>query len=235
MRLFEKLKKYKAYIIIGIIIIFLFVTAYEYYHKYMYILRSPKDLKNLIMSYGKYGIFAFLVLQILQVVAFFIPGEFVQIASGYMYGSFLGSVLSVLGIVLGSIIAYLISMIYGKPLVNKMVSNRQLKFFKRILNLGNMNLVVFLVYLIPGIPKDILSYICGISNISLKNFIIYSTLGRLPGIIISSYFGAKIYSENKIMLIIITIVVTMLFFIGIFKGEKIILKMVKHKSSQNDN
>lgn len=235
MRLFKTLKKYKTYIIIAIIGVFLSIIAYEYYHKYMYVLRNPKQLKDLIMSYGKYGVFIFLILQVLQVVAFFIPGEFVQVAAGYIYGSFLGSILSILGITVGSIIAYMISMVCGKPLVDKIASKKELKFFRRILNLGNINSVVFLVYLIPGIPKDILSYICGISSISLKKFIIYSTLGRLPGIIISSYFGAKIYSENKIILIIIAISMGLLFFIGIFRGEKIIAKMINHKSSENDN
>ncbi|WP_243159290.1 VTT domain-containing protein [Clostridium sp. cel8] len=164
-----------------------------------------------------------------QVIVFFIPGELIQVAGGYIYGPFIGSILSVIGITTGSIIAYVVSKIFGNPLVNKMLSKKKLKFFRKILNLGSINFVVFLLYLIPGIPKDILAYICGISKISLKDFIIYSTLGRLPGIFISSYFGSKVYSEDKFILIFIFIFMVLLFVIGVFRGEKIVLKFIKNK------
>lgn len=223
-------KKMLKMILIGIISVFILIIAYEYYFKYMYIVRSPKKLKYIILSYGRYGIFVFLILQMLQVVAFFIPGELIQIASGYIYGTFLGTLLSIFGITLGSIIAYLISRILGKPLLVRMISKRKFEFFKNVLNFKNINLLVFFLYLIPGIPKDILAYICGISRINLKDFTIYSTLGRLPGIIISSYFGSKIYSGDKLMLIFISAAMILLFTIGFLKREKIMLKISKYKT-----
>ncbi|MBA5850847.1 TVP38/TMEM64 family protein [Clostridium sp. cel8] len=223
------LKKYKVYIFWGIILILFIIFSYEYYYKYTYIIRNPRKIKSIIISYGRYSIFVFFMLQMFQVIVFFIPGELIQVAGGYIYGPFIGSILSVIGITTGSIIAYVVSKIFGNPLVNKMLSKKKLKFFRKILNLGSINFVVFLLYLIPGIPKDILAYICGISKISLKDFIIYSTLGRLPGIFISSYFGSKVYSEDKFILIFIFIFMVLLFVIGVFRGEKIVLKFIKNK------
>lgn len=233
-KLKEVLNKYRSQIVLGIILVILILVAYEYYNKYMYMFRDPYKIKNWIVSYGKYGIVVFLFIQFLQVVAFFIPGEIVQIAGGYIYGTLLGSIISILGITFGSIVAYGISRIYGKPLVNKIISDKNLKFFNKVLNLGSINFIVFLLYLIPGIPKDILAYICGISNIKFKDFIFYSTLGRLPGVITSAYFGSKIYTGNKLILIIIGIIMTLLFIIGILKGEKIIVKITKSKTSKSD-
>ncbi|AGY75797.1 TVP38/TMEM64 family protein [Clostridium autoethanogenum] len=233
-RLKRTLKKYKSYIVLAIILFILIAVAYEYYNKYMYIFRDPNKIKNWIMSYGKYGVVVFLFVQFLQVVAFFIPGEIVQIAGGYIYGTLFGSIISILGITFGSIAAYSISRIYGKPLINKIISDKDLKFFHRILNLGSINFIVFLLYLIPGIPKDVLAYICGISNIRFKHFILYSTLGRLPGVIISAYFGSKIYTGNKMVLILIGIIMTLLFIIGVLKGEKIIVKITKNRTSESD-
>ncbi len=229
----NKLEKYKSQIALGIMLIFLIGSAYEYYHKYFYIFKDPNKIKHIIMSYGEYSVIAFGVLQVIQVIAFFIPGEIVQIAGGYIYGTAWGGIISLAGITIGTIIVYSISHIYGRPLVNKIISKKDLKFFNKILNLGSIKFVVFLLYLIPGIPKDVLAYICGISIISFKDFILYSTLGRLPGIFISSYFGAKIDSGNKHMLIGISVVMTLLFVIGVFKGEKLVSKIVRHKSSED--
>ena len=223
----NKLSEYKSYIVLGVIFIFLIWAAYEYYHKYFLIFKDPVKLKKIIMSYGKYSVLAFFILQIIQVVAFFIPGEIVQIAGGYIYGTLWGSILSLLGISTGSIIVYSISNFYGKPLIKKIISDKDLKFFERILNIGSINFIVFLLYLIPGIPKDVLGYICGISSITFNKFILYSTLGRIPGIFISAYFGAKIGSGNHITLIVIGGLSILLFIIGIFKGEKIIASIVK--------
>lgn len=233
-RVKDKLHEYKSHIVLGIIFAILLFIAYEYYHRYFYILKNPDRIKKTIMSYGQYSILAFYILQIIQVIAFFIPGEVVQIAGGYIYGTLWGSILSLLGITTGSMVVYSISRFYGKPLINKIISAKDFKFFEKALRMGSVNYIVFLLYLIPGIPKDVLAYMCGISNITFKNFIIYSTLGRIPGIFMSAYFGAKFSVENKVVLIVIAIVAIVLFIVGLFKGEKIISGMVRTKSRREE-
>ncbi|WP_052085771.1 TVP38/TMEM64 family protein [Clostridium sp. HMP27] len=218
-------------IFIGLFVLFLFV-GYKYFHDYFYILKDPDEVRNIINSYGQYSILAFILLQMLQVVVFFIPGEIVQVAGGYIFGTISGSIISLVGICLGSIIIFVICNIYGKPFVERIISKRHLTFFKKVLKLGSVNYIVFLLYLVPGIPKDALAYICGISDISLKNFIIYSTLGRFPGIFLSAYFGAKIGTDNKLILIGIAVVATVLFILGVIKGEKIIKNMIKNEEKE---
>jgi len=219
--------KYKSYIVLALLCVFFMVVGYEYYSRYFYMFRNPESIKNFVMSYGTYALAAFILLQILQVVAFFIPGELVQIAGGYIYGTVLGGVISLLGITIGSALAYTVANVYGKPFVKKFVSEKNFKFIERILDLGSKRFVVFLIYVIPGIPKDVVAYICGISNISFKEFIVFSTLGRIPCIFISSYFGSQLIAGNKHLLIIIAAVVSLIFIIGLFKGEKIIKGIVK--------
>lgn len=232
---FEKLKKclkrYRTYIILFIIMIFFIASAYEYYFKYSYILKNPQSLRLLIMSYGKYSIIVFLLIQTVQVIAFFIPGELVQIAGGYIYGVFGGTILSCVGITIGSIIVYLVSKACGRSFVDNMTAKKDFKLFNKVLKSKNINVIVFILYLIPGIPKDILAYMCGISKIKLQNFIFYSTLGRLPGILISSYFGSKVYSGNKGILILISVIMTSIFIIGVIKSDDIISRIIRNKSS----
>ncbi|SHH98396.1 TVP38/TMEM64 family protein [Clostridium grantii] len=222
----EYLLKYKAYIVILLIIILFLIAGYEYYEKYFYVLKDPERIKEYVMSFGKFGYLVFLMMQIIQVIAFFIPGEIIQIASGYIYGTFLGTITSVVGITIGSIIVYGIAYRFGRPFVEKIVSERDLKLFHRILEIGSMKYIIFLVYLIPGLPKDVLAYFCGISDLKFKDFAIYSTLGRIPGIAISSYFGANLISGNNVTLIIIAITMSIIFILGVIKGERIIKSIV---------
>jgi uncharacterized membrane protein YdjX (TVP38/TMEM64 family) len=226
-----KVSSLKQYIVLVAVLIFFMFIGYEYYFKYSYILKDPIILKEVILSYGNFSILVFVLMQVLQVVVFFIPGEFIQIAGGYIFGTFIGGIISIIGITLGSILAYLISNRFGKPLVEKLMLNRKIKFFRKILNAGSKKMVVFMFYLIPGIPKDALAYICGVSNISFMDFLIYSTLGRIPGIFISSYFGQELYAGDFTSLITIGVVMVIVSIIGIFKGDTIIKAIVKKKKT----
>ncbi len=238
----ELLKKYKSHIILSIIaVIFLFV-GYEYYYKYSKILKNSAGIKDYIMSYGKYGILVFLMMQIIQVVVFFIPGELIQIAGGYIYGTFWGTLLSLAGISIGSIIDYFISSRYGKPFVKKLVSKKHIWILNKLTGeeddddeyKARMNILIFTLYLIPGIPKDILGYICGISSISFKEFLMLSTLGRTPGIIVSSFFGAKISKDNVLLLVIIAASMAALFLFGVLKGKNIASYITKKKDKRKN-
>ncbi|MCB2298918.1 TVP38/TMEM64 family protein [Clostridium tagluense] len=226
-----KLSKYKQYIVLSSVLLFFIYIGYEYYFKYSYMFKNPNILKEVIRSYGNFSILVFILMQVIQVVVFFIPGEFIQVAGGYIFGTFLGGIISLMGITLGSIVVYFISNNYGKLLVEKLILNKKVKFFRKILKAGSKKFVVFIFYLIPGIPKDALAYICGVSDISFKDFFIYSTLGRIPGIFISSYFGQKIYAWDVTSLITIGITMTILSIIGIFKGNAIIKAIIKKKKT----
>lgn len=222
-----KINKYRDYIITIAVTLFIIWIGYEYYNKYFDTLKNPLMIKEMIMAYGKYSIFVFFSLQILQVVAFFIPGEIIQIAGGYIYGTLWGSLISMVGITLGSSIVFMLSKRFGKPLVDRIIPTKSIKKFRGIWKSEKVNIIVFIVYLLPGMPKDAMAYICGISNINFRDFITYSTIGRLPGIVISAYFGYNVNLGNWAVLISISIIMVVLFLIGILKGDKIIKKLTK--------
>jgi uncharacterized membrane protein YdjX (TVP38/TMEM64 family) len=232
------IKKYKIHLSLIALGVLLILISYVYWKRYLYFIRDPKNLKTFIMSYGRYSIVVLVLIQILQVIVFFIPGGFVQIAAGYIYGTFLGTVIVVTGTIIGSIVTFALARRMGRPFITKIVSEKDISFFKRLLHTGhdeskehkrkNMSLIViFFLYLIPGIPKDALGYICGITDIALYDFIIYSTVARLPAVIVSSYFGAGMYHGNKIMVIVISVIMSILFIVGVIKGEKIIKTITK--------
>lgn len=228
-KIINNLVKYKKLTVFIVFLIIFVYISYKYYY-YLYILKDPVKIKELILSYGRYSIIIFILFQIIQVIVFFIPGEIVQIAGGYIYGTFLGGVLSSIGIFLGSFMVYYISRYLGRDLVQKMISKDKFKFFNKILKSSNNVKVIFFLYLVPGIPKDALAYICGISNISFKEFIIFSTLGRIPAIFISTYFGNRIEVREFSTIIVIAFAMILLFIIGSLKGKSIIKRIFKEKN-----
>lgn len=223
----KNIKKNKPYILFMCIIVFFLYAAYKYYFNYSYLIKDPTKIKNIIKSYGKFGSIVFIFLQIIQVVIFFIPGEIMEIAGGYVFGISEGVFLSLSGIIIGSIISYFIAKLFGKPLVDIIVSKKKFEKSRKFFKAENFNLVIFLVYLIPGAPKDILGFIAGVSDVKFKNFIVYSNLGRIPGIIVSTYFGYKIGNGNIKTLLIILIIMIFIFILAVIKGEKFLNYIIK--------
>ncbi|MDP4144563.1 MAG: TVP38/TMEM64 family protein [Bacillota bacterium] len=201
------LRDLKYYCIVLFVFIILGCFFYKYYHEYTGLLQDANKIKKFILSFGSFSVLVFIIIQAIQVIAFFIPGEIIQVAGGYIYGIWTGAMLSFIGITLGSAIAYLLAGKYGKPLVKRLISNKKLMFYENILNFGKSKAAVLVLYIIPGFPKDILVYICGLTNMKLRDFLLLSSVGRLPGIIISVYFGHKINSASLITLMLLASVV----------------------------
>jgi uncharacterized membrane protein YdjX (TVP38/TMEM64 family) len=234
------LRQHRAEIILTVLFILLLFVSYIYFRHYSKLIRDPREIKTVVKSYGRYSVLVFIVLQFLQVVLFFIPGEIVQIAGGYIYGTLWGGLLSLLGITLGSLFAFIIAKKLGRPFVERIVSEKDLKLFGRILDAGGDRgrsraiKIVFILYLIPGLPKDVLAYICGITSMDHKSFIVYSTAGRTPAVIISAYFGATLYSGSRVVPAVIAIVMSILFLIGVFKGERLLRSMGREGGSSSN-
>ena len=218
----EKLKKYVINGILAALVIGVLGFAYYEFSKEFTVFRDPVKIRDLVLSFGHYSILAFIILQILQVVVFFIPGEVVQIAGGYIFGPIIGGMASSIGIIIGSMIGYFLAKVLGKKYINGLIERNNLTRLKRILDAGSNNIAVFIIYFIPGIPKDILVYVAGISKVKLTEFIIYSSLGRLPWIIASATFGHGINEGNYVMTIAIALISGSLFLLGILKGHRIV-------------
>lgn len=222
-------KKYFLQIIHTIILITMICFIYIYVDKLYILFSDPILLKELILSYEPYSLLVFILLQIFQVVIFVIPGEVVQIVGGYVYGAIGGAIVSLIGIAVGSTITFSLANILGKKHVLKLVSKKHSMFIDKIIEYGRNKRIIFSLHLTPGIPKDILGYICGITNVKFIDFIIYSTLGRIPGIMLSTLFGANIVDKNYITIGIIIASTLLLVIISALKGEQLMNKLLKRR------
>jgi len=184
--------------------------------------RKPDELRKLLNSYGPAGVIVFIGIQVLQVVVAAIPGEIVQIAGGYIYGTVPGTLYSLTGIVLGSVIVFFAARLLGYPVVKLLVSEKQLEKFSFMLNNSKSDAAMFILFLIPGIPKDILTYIAGLTPVRPLRFFVIITIGRLPALLGSSYIGHNTQMGNYGVVIAVSAIAVVLFLAGLVFKDKII-------------
>ncbi|WP_434511071.1 TVP38/TMEM64 family protein [Desulfitobacterium sp. AusDCA] len=230
--------KRKMFVIIKTILLSLFVLAIIFvtikYAPYVTeLVKTPDRFKDLLASYGHVSIIVFLGFQIMQVIIAAISGEPVQIAGGYVYGMFLGSVYSVIGIALGSAIAFSISRFLGYSLIRTFISQEKLEKFNFLINNPKSEIIMFVLFLLPGMPKDLLTYIAGLTPINPVIFLIISTVARFPALLVTSYIGANMQKGNYIIVAVVSVIALILFIMSLFTKDRIVafLHKIKHKDN----
>ena len=204
-----------------------FFLAVKYGMRLTKLARNPEEFKELLNSYGWKGVLVFIGIQVMQVVVAAIPGEFVQIAGGYIYGTWLGTIYSLTGIVTGSVLVFFVARLLGFHLVKLIVTPAHLEKFNFIINSKKSETAMFILFLIPGMPKDILTYIAGITPLKPLRFFIIITLGRFPALLASSYIGSNTQKGNYGIVIALSVAASILFAAGVFLKDRIIKKMHK--------
>lgn len=189
----------------------IWVEAIEFYQ----LLHDQHHLKAIITSYGAYSPLAYILIQALQVVVAPIPGGLIEFIGGYLFGVKVGFLYSMIGVIIGSWIAFALARLFERVAVEKFVHIRTMKKFDYLI--GHEGVILsFLLFLIPGFPKDALCYILGLTPMHLGIFLVISTLGRIPGTLMACLQGGKAFDHQyKALLILfgISLLVIMVFYI----------------------
>jgi uncharacterized membrane protein YdjX (TVP38/TMEM64 family) len=169
-----------------------------------------KELKRVICSFGRYSPLAYILLQVLQVIVAPIPGGAIEFLGGYLFGVGAGFLYSMIGLFIGSWAAFGLAKVFEKIAVEKFVSAQTRKKFDYLVGHEGV-LFSFLLFLIPGFPKDALCYLLGLTPMRLGIFLIISTIGRIPGTLMACLQGGKAferqYQATLILLGISTLVI----------------------------
>lgn len=160
------------------------------------ILSNQERFRTWIESYKSAAALVFVLVQCVQVVLFFIPGEVTQFAGGYIFGTWQGLLLSYLGITLGSVIAFLLARLFGYAALGLLIDHETLRKFDRLVYGKSGFWPMFVLFLLPGIPKDVLCYIAGLTPMHVVTFVLVSTLGRFPGVLLSCVLGEGLAEHN---------------------------------------
>ncbi len=177
------------------------------------------EFKDKIDSMGTSGVIIVILLQILQIVVAIIPGQPMEIISGMLYGPIGGIVVCLIGIFIGTAIVFFLvrklgtdfMQIFFKP--EKIDEIKNSKMFK---NKSKFEFIMFIIFVIPMLPKDIFIYLGGISPVRPKRFLAIATLARIPGLFLTVYMGNRISNGNFSMVVILIAITLIIAAIGYF-------------------
>ena len=155
----------------------------------MRFLSDPDALRNWVEAQGWYSRLAFMGMVIFQVIIAFIPGEPFEIAAGYAFGAVEGTILSIAGAAIGSIITFWLVRRFGMRLVRIFFSEEKINSVKFLKTSSTRMYLFLLIYMIPGTPKDLLGYFAGLTDLPFPVFCLVCTLGRIPSVVTSTVGG----------------------------------------------
>ena len=191
--------------------------------------RVIDDVRNA----GPLGFLILLAVQFMQIVVAFIPGEVVQMAASMMYGPWLGAAVVLLGCIISSAFVFAVVHRLGAPFVRDMVPTKYLDKFNAFEESGKLSIVVFILFLIPAMPKDTFTYLVPLTNMRMRDFLVLSNVGRIPGIVISTYAANGLVDGNITQSIIIFAVVAVIAIVAIVFRDKI-MNLFHHDKGEND-
>ena len=183
--------------------------------------QTREALRQQMQSHGLLGWLAFLGIQILQVVVAMIPGEPVEIFAGMMYGPVWGTLSCMLGILIGSMLVYQLVRRWGMPLVSVFLDPKRLQSFRLLQDQRRFERLAFLLFFIPGTPKDLLTWAASLLEIRPLRFFAISTVARLPSLLSSTLAGASLVSGNFTTTVLIFVITGSISLLGVWLHRKL--------------
>lgn len=191
--------------------------------------KTPEDFKKYIDGFGWKGYLVAFGIQVLQVFVAFIPGEAVEIGAGLAFGWFGGLVVCLAGAGAASAAVFLLTKRFGVKLVELFISREKIDNLRFLNSEKKLKWFVFLLFFIPGTPKDIITYFMGLTRISLSEFLAVSLIARIPSVLSSTLAGHYFIEGDYLkggVIFAVTVAVSGL-------GMLIYNSIVKHRASKN--
>lgn len=190
---------------------------------------EPDKFRLWVEGNGIWGKIAFVFMMAFQVVIAIIPGEPLEIGAGYAFGSLWGTVLCLLGTWVGGTVVFLVVKKWGMKIVSFFFSEEKLKSFKFLKNERRLHVLALILFLIPGTPKDILTYVFAMTPISYPRWILITTVARLPSVITSTIGGNALGMQDYQFAVITFAITIAISAVGLLIYNRI-LKIRKKKA-----
>ncbi len=207
--------------IAGLIVIALIVFIFIYIGKpLMEFITEPERFRAWVEQHGIVGRLAYMGIVILQVIVAIIPGEPLEIAGGYAFGMLQGTIMYLVAAVLGSVLVFFLVRRFGIRLLEIFFSAEKIKSLQFLKNNPKHSVLIFIIFLIPGTPKDLLCFYAGLTDMKLTTFLLINVFGRLPALISSTVGGDALGMQSYTAAIVVFAVTIVISIIGYFVYTK---------------
>ena len=178
-------------------------------------------VESFMKEIGIFGPLVFMAAEITQILLALIPGGPVEMIGGALFGPVEALILCEISIFLATVIIYNLVKKIGKPMVNMFVSEEKFKKFKFLHDEKKLELVVFIFLMIPGTPKDVITYIASLTEIKPLRFYIIAPLARIPALILCVVFGDSVQNRDYFAAVIVFLITAVVGITGILLNNRI--------------
>ena len=195
-------------------------------------LTEPGGLERVteqVRNAGPAGVLILLGFQFLQIVVAFIPGEVVQVAAGMMYGTWGGAAIVLAGCVISSAFIYFVVSKLGAPFVQAMIPEKWMNKLRDFDESDKLDVMVFVLFLIPGLPTDVFTYLVPLTGMRMRDFVLLSNIGRIPGVVMSTMAANGLMQGNWIQSVALFVACAAIAVVAILFHEKIMGVFKKRK------
>ncbi|MEF8901464.1 MAG: TVP38/TMEM64 family protein [Halovenus sp.] len=191
--------------------------------RYVPWLTNAEALRVGIESYGPLAPAVFISLQAAQVIVAPIPGQVLGFVSGYLFGTVYGTVYSLVGAAIGSYVVFRLSRRYGRTYVERAIDPQLIAKFDTFAGRRGLA-VLFAVFLVPGIPDDAICFVAGLTELRIRDMVIVSTVGRLPGYLLVNAAGAQLAANRLLETALLVAILLALSVVGYIWRREVLRK-----------
>ena len=209
-----KTKRALAGLSLGLAVLLLIVFYVTLGRRIVLLVKDPQAFKEWLNGFGGWHATLFVLLRVAQTAFKVIPGEPLEIAAGCAFGAWGGLFWCLLGSLLGSVAILGLGRRYGRKMVGLFVSPKNLKLTKIFKNGRGMDATIFILYVVPGLPKDVFSWLFSLTDEKPYKFLFLTTLARIPSILTSTWCGEELIDGNyrlSFAIFLLTAVASLLF------------------------
>ena len=212
----DRMKEKRWFIVMTVIVIAI-LSGLIYQYVDMDILIN--GVKKLPMFYK---IIAFIGLVALQIVFAFLPGEPLELAAGYMFGSWLGTLICLAGCFIGTAMIYFLVKIFKHSLIHMMFQEEKINEVKQLMASKKSIYWFFIIFIIPGSPKDLMTYVASLTDLPICRWLVLTSLCRIPSIVTSTFLSGSIKNGHIVSALVIFLMTIVIVISGmIFYKKKI--------------
>jgi len=194
-----------------------FAAIYYFFGRQLLVFFSdPVEVKAWLDQFGIWSKIVFVAIRAFQTVIKIIPAEPLEIGSGYAFGTWGGLLYCMLGTFIGSLVILLLMKIFGVKLLYLFVSKEKIESYAFLKDNKKLGTTLFFIYLIPGTPKDLITYLIAFTPMKKSLFMLITSIARIPAIVTSTWCGAKLVEQDYKMAAIIFGVTTVVSLAAMF-------------------
>lgn len=217
----EKRKKLLAIALLALLIAVSAVIYIRVGEPMTALVKDSERFRAWVEQHGWKSRVVFMAMVCLQVLVAIIPGEPLELAAGYVFGAVEGTLLCLGGIVAGSVIVFGLVRAFGRRLVEVFFPAEKIDSLKLMQNPKRLFIIMAILMILPGTPKDLLTYCAGLTKIPFGTWILLSSVGRIPSVVSSTLCAHALGRGNFLMAAIVFLVSALLCCAGLWIYAKI--------------